>query len=76
MGFVFSERAYLKVLLHVHKHAESDVNGVLLARASAGGKSSAAAVEVVDAVPLFHDIMLAPMFETAMLQIDVYCRTK
>lgn len=76
----FFDLAYIKVLLHVHKYSGSDVNGIFLGRDDAGGTKSTATTtsttKIVDVVPLFHDIMLAPMFEIAMLQIESYCKTK
>lgn len=73
MSLTFENLAYVKLLLHVHKHPTNDVNGILLGRAGVGGDKS---TSVVDVVPLFHTVMLAPMFEVAMLQIDVYCKIK
>ena len=51
--------AYSKMMLHLTKHAESSVNGFLL------GHTKDGAVEVEDAVPLFHTQTLAPMLEVA-----------
>ena len=79
----FADAAYCKALLHAHRHPAADVCGVLLGNSNgaggggggAGGRGGAAA-HVVDVVPLFHTVMLAPMFEMAMLQIDAYCKIK
>lgn len=57
-----------KVLFHACKASASAVNGVLL------GTASGEKVDIVEAVPLFHDqLNLLPLFEMAMLQIESYC---
>lgn len=73
MAAEFSDVAYAKLLMHVAKHPWCEVGGVLLARDTA---DAAAPIVVVDAVPLFHTLMLAPTFEMAMMQIEAYCKIK
>ena len=73
--FSLSRDAGLKPVLHAAKHPASPVLGVLLGKdneskgmqVSSSGDSSR--VTVCDAVPLFHNIPLAPMLEMAMMQV-------
>ena len=67
---MFSSEAYSKMLLHAAKYPWAAVNGLLL------GTSNEQAVEVKDAVPLFHTAVLAPMLEVAMLLVDEYCQSE
>ncbi|KAK6149427.1 hypothetical protein DH2020_016952 [Rehmannia glutinosa] len=61
------QNAYIKLVLHALNHRTSAVNAVLL------GRSAAAAVEIVDSVPLFHSqIGLLPPLEIALSMIDEY----
>lgn len=60
--------AYVKLILHAHKYAFSPVVcGVLLG--SASSDSDDANVYIQDAIPLFHSLPLAPLFEVAMIQV-------
>lgn len=67
-----SARAYTKMILHASKYPHLAVNGVLLASrksVDAGGKK-AAVLEIVDAVPLFHQcLFVTPMAEVALVQV-------
>ncbi|KAK4386887.1 ER membrane protein complex subunit/9 [Sesamum angolense] len=63
------QTAYIKLVLHALKHRSAAVNGLLLGRAS----PDAAAVEIVDSVPLFHSqIGLLPPLEIALIMIEEY----
>ncbi|KAK1315696.1 hypothetical protein QJS10_CPA05g01666 [Acorus calamus] len=69
--YEISQGAYVKLILHSLKHRSSAVNGVLLGRLRDG------AVEISDAVPLFHSQLglLAPL-ELALIQIEEYFGSK
>jgi hypothetical protein len=61
--------AQLKMLLHAAKYPYADVSGVLL------GTGAARELEVSDAVPLFHSLVLAPMVEAGCALADEYCKS-
>lgn len=71
--------AYVKLVLHAHKHKYSSVNGVLVGKvtqqdaptdANDGAREGHSVVEIVDAVPLFHgQLGLLPMLELALTQV-------
>uniref|UniRef100_A0A7S2S590 MPN domain-containing protein n=2 Tax=Mucochytrium quahogii TaxID=96639 RepID=A0A7S2S590_9STRA len=61
--------AQLKILLHAAKHLYAEVNGVLI------GTSKTGVVQVVDAIPLFHTPMFAPMLETSFALVEEYCKS-
>ena len=64
-----SSTAYTKTILHAHKYAFSSVVcGILLGSASDSDDSK---IQITDAIPLFHTLPLAPLFEVAMLQVYV-----
>ena len=56
---MFSPLAYAKIMLHITRHAESNVDGFLI------GSTKGSSVIVDDAVPLFHTHTRAPMLEVA-----------
>lgn len=65
----FSPRAYTKMILHASKYPHLAVNGVLLAEKDKSGKS----LQIVDAVPLFHQCLyVTPMAEVALVQVSDY----
>ena len=66
----FSTTAYSKIILHTAKYPWAAVNGLLL------GSIDAHAIDVTDAVPLFHTAVLAPMLEVAMMLVDEYCQSE
>lgn len=67
----FSDRAYVKIVLHAAKYPHCSVNGVLIAEDSK--KKDAKSVHIVDAVPFFHQsLTLAPMLEVALTQVGDY----
>lgn len=73
----FSPRAYGKMILHCAKYPHCAVNGVLLAENS---KSKAlkndGSLHFVDAIPLFHICLhLSPMYEVALTQVKLHCRS-
>ena len=67
--YTFDRTALLKILLHAAKYPASSVNGILLADTKKG-KSAADSVTVVDAIPVLHSFLtLAPVLETALIQV-------
>ncbi|EIE26459.1 chlorophyll antenna size regulatory protein [Coccomyxa subellipsoidea C-169] len=75
MGCSIDRLAILKILLHAAKYPSASINGVLLGRESPSASDGEAALLVVDAIPLFHSFLtLAPSLETALLQVDAFCR--
>mmetsp|Transcript_41099 Transcript_41099/g.131484 ORF Transcript_41099/g.131484 Transcript_41099/m.131484 type:complete len:235 (+) Transcript_41099:1177-1881(+) len=70
--YQLSQAAYCKAVLHALKYPSQAVNGVLIGSGGSGQTSPRGdkAVEVVDAVPLFHTrLSLAPMLEVALTQV-------
>ncbi|KAL3860393.1 hypothetical protein ACJMK2_010518 [Sinanodonta woodiana] len=68
-------QAYAKLTLHAAKYPHCAVNGVLLAEDSKSKDRKT--IRFVDCIPLFHlSLSLAPMLESALLQIDAYCKSK
>jgi len=69
--------AYCKLILHAAKYPHAAVNGLLLAKKptdSDGEDDKKEDVEILDAIPLFHQgLGLAPMLEIALNQVDSYC---
>ncbi|XP_022221673.1 ER membrane protein complex subunit 8/9 homolog [Drosophila obscura] len=67
--YKISERAYTKLIFHAAKYPHQAVNGLLLAEKTSKGSL----VEIVDAIPLFHQCLhVTPMAEVALMQIDAY----
>ncbi|XP_017054296.1 ER membrane protein complex subunit 8/9 homolog [Drosophila ficusphila] len=67
--YKISERAYTKLIFHAAKYPHQAVNGLLLAEKTSKGSQ----VEIVDAIPLFHQCLhVTPMAEVALMQIDAY----
>lgn len=67
-----SALAYAKIMLHSAKYPHCDVIGVLTgSRKAASGRPA-----VLDAFPLCHNPVTAPLFEVAMLVVrdDPRCR--
>mmetsp|Transcript_2689 Transcript_2689/g.4487 ORF Transcript_2689/g.4487 Transcript_2689/m.4487 type:complete len:198 (+) Transcript_2689:181-774(+) len=69
-SFNVAPTAQLKALLHAAKYAHADVCGALLGKDSDEGK-----VEVTDAVPMFHSVVLAASVETGLALAEAYCST-
>lgn len=68
MKVEFSATAYGKMMLHAAKYPHCAVNGILLAKS---GQEDSNLLDLVDAVPLFHDcIYLSPMAEIALTQVN------
>eukprot|EP00095_Tigriopus_kingsejongensis_P011228 snap_masked-scaffold836_size90567-processed-gene-0.11 protein:Tk11228 transcript:snap_masked-scaffold836_size90567-processed-gene-0.11-mRNA-1 annotation:"er membrane protein complex subunit 8 9 homolog" len=69
---VFSRRAYAKIMLHAAKYPHCALNGLLLVpkaqlKKLSGSSEAPATLEVVDAIPLFHQTHgLSPMLEMAL----------
>ena len=57
------QEAYLKSVLHACKYTTRFVCGIFL------GKKNEGVLDIVDAVPLFHSTILAPMTEVALIQV-------
>lgn len=75
--YKIAQNAYIKLVLHALKHRTSAVNAVLLAPSSAAAAGSAAAVEITEAVPLFHSqIGLLPPLEFALNMIEGYFESR
>ncbi|KAH9508890.1 ER membrane protein complex subunit 8 [Bulinus truncatus] len=73
---LITTQAHCKLLLHAAKYPHAAVNGILLAE-DTRGKDSSKGLKYVDCVPLFHvSLGLSPMLEIALLQIDVYAKSK
>ncbi|KAL2650178.1 hypothetical protein R1flu_018306 [Riccia fluitans] len=74
--YELSQRAYIKIVLHALKHQYSAVNGVLIGKVSGAGSGNEdgnSKLEILDAVPLFHEQLgLLPMLELALTQVDEY----
>lgn len=72
MSYTFDRTALLKILLHAAKYPAASVNGILLADAK-GSKAGSEAVTIVDAIPVLHSfVTLAPVLETALIQVVEY----
>eukprot|EP00403_Amphidinium_massartii_P033668 CAMPEP_0178439170 /NCGR_PEP_ID=MMETSP0689_2-20121128/36009_1 /TAXON_ID=160604 /ORGANISM="Amphidinium massartii, Strain CS-259" /LENGTH=215 /DNA_ID=CAMNT_0020061673 /DNA_START=44 /DNA_END=688 /DNA_ORIENTATION=- len=67
-AYHFDAKAYAKAVMHACKHASQPVSGVFI------GSTTEKAVKIVDAVPLFHTHMLAPMLKVAFMLIEQYCQ--
>ncbi|CRL04589.1 CLUMA_CG017657, isoform A [Clunio marinus] len=62
-----SPKAYIKMIFHAAKYPHLAVNGLLLG--VKGNEKSK--VEVVDAIPLFHQCLyVSPMSEVALVQVE------
>ncbi|KAJ1334491.1 hypothetical protein BSLG_007646 [Batrachochytrium salamandrivorans] len=69
-----SNKAYSKILLHSAKYSMDPVYGVLLGTRDKEG-SSATAVVVTDAVPMFHSHwIMSPPLQFGMEQIEIYAK--
>ena len=69
-----NQLAYCKMVLHLAKYPHLSCNGILLAKQS-NANNNQVEISVIDCIPLFHSsLSLAPPFEVAMNQIDVYCQ--
>lgn len=66
-NYKISSRAYSKMVLHAAKYPHCAINGLLLANT----KDSSNTIEIVDAMPLFHqNLHLSPMVEIALIQAE------
>ncbi len=65
MTYVIHEAAVLKILLHATKYPAFAIDGFLIGKVQDSG-----AVQISDAVPLFHGTLhLAMPLETALIQV-------
>ncbi|PKA59978.1 ER membrane protein complex subunit 8/9 like [Apostasia shenzhenica] len=71
-GYVISQGAYIKLVLHALKHRSSPVNGLLVGRLLDGGIAGASpTVQISDAVPLSHSqIGILTYLELALIQVE------
>lgn len=67
MTATVSKEAYSKALLHALKFPARPIFGLLIGHGSGS-------VEVTDAVPLFHNHILAPMLEIALMQSEIFAK--
>jgi len=68
-AITLSADAYSVLFLHCCRYPTRSLNGLLL------GKASSDAVQVTQALPLFHtQISLTPMLEAALLLAEEYCQ--
>ncbi|CAL0330389.1 unnamed protein product [Lupinus luteus] len=73
LKYEVAQNAYIKLVLHSLKHPTSAVNAILIGRVSPSND----AVEVTDAVPLFHSqIGLLPQLEISLILIEEYFSAK
>ncbi|XP_043641523.1 ER membrane protein complex subunit 8/9 homolog [Drosophila teissieri] len=71
--YKISERAYAKLIFHAAKYPHQAVNGLLLAEKTSKGSQ----VEIVDAIPLFHQCLyVTPMAEVALMLIDAHAESE
>eukprot|EP01116_Phalansterium_solitarium_P010611 TRINITY_DN255_c0_g1_i3.p2 TRINITY_DN255_c0_g1~~TRINITY_DN255_c0_g1_i3.p2 ORF type:complete len:206 (-),score=84.82 TRINITY_DN255_c0_g1_i3:357-974(-) len=68
--YAIDVEAYERLMLHAQRYPTQQVCGVLLGRTDTG---PAAGVELLEAVPLLHGHVLAPLLDAALLQLEVYC---
>lgn len=68
--YYVSDEAYVKILLHGSKYPANAINGILV------GTEEGQGYRVHDAMPLFHQAVVAPIFEMSLELIDAYCREK
>ena len=68
----WSTHAYAKVAFHCAKYLTNPLSGVLL------GAEKDGHVNIIDAIPLFHTPVMAPMMEVALLQVRhaTTCKTR
>nr|XP_002124407.1 ER membrane protein complex subunit 8/9 homolog [Ciona intestinalis] len=65
-------KAFTKLQLHAAKYPHCAINGLLVACKQTLKESKA--IEIVDAIPLFHQcIELTPMLEIALTHVDAHC---
>lgn len=65
-----SARAYTKMILHAVKYPHLAVNGVLLSKQQTPTAKPTGRLEIVDAIPLFHQCLhVTPMAEVALTQV-------
>ncbi|XP_049849637.1 ER membrane protein complex subunit 8/9 homolog [Schistocerca gregaria] len=66
MTYIWMHDAYLKMVFHAYKYLNAPLTGICL-----GYKESKDdRIYIVDAVPLFHHQVLAPMLELAFMQVS------
>jgi len=63
--YIFTTKAYVKIILHSCKHPTSTINGLLLSENNADDH-----IVITDAIPLFHHwTTLMPMLEVGLQQV-------
>lgn len=72
---VLGGTAWLKLMLHVCKHAAAPAGGFLLGRRTEGA-DGAGGVEVQDAVPLFHHLPTPAMAAACADMVRAWCESR
>jgi hypothetical protein len=70
--YIFTTKAYVKIILHSCKHSTSTINGLLLSEDTLSSSNNNADDQIVitDAIPLFHHwTTLTPMLEVGLQQV-------
>jgi hypothetical protein len=68
MDFDVSTQAYRKALLHLLKFPTKNCIGIFIGKKS---PTSSDIVNVTDAIPLFHDHVMAPTLEISLEQVEL-----
>lgn len=69
-NYKITTRAYTKMILHAAKYPHCAINGILLSTGKGNG-GSGNLIEIVDAIPLFHQCLhVSPMSEIALVQVN------
>jgi len=67
---------FRKILLHASKYPSRPVIGLLLSSPADGKhteeKEKKGSQKIVDIIPLFHNLPLSPIIETALIQVEEY----
>lgn len=66
MEYIWSHDAFTKMSLHLARFLDNPIFGILF------GDISSDSIKIVDSIPLFHNRILAPMLEIALLFV-FYC---
>jgi hypothetical protein len=65
--------AYCKMALHAVKFPHCSVHGLLVGRLGSGENLE---VRVVDSFPVFHNSVVAPPLEIALIHVEQYCEQR
>lgn len=61
--------AYCKMALHAVKYPHCSVHGLLVGRVGENQE-----IEVTDAFPVFHNLVVAPPLEIALIHVEQHCQ--